>query len=1049
MKKIICSLLFLGSYFLINAQLVFQIGNVSGNKNDTVTLPVSVVSGFTKLSTMQYSIKYDSNVLAIVDYTKIPDVNNPGFLVYDVEMGTHVGSASVKNGELTFSWSEPSLNGKTISNGTTLFNIRFKLIGKECDSSFVSVVNKPLAIEVLDNNFNNVNFTANPGKIKINGSGCVVNPPAGGLELIASTETTPVGVVKCIKITAKDFKNIQTAQFAIKWDKAVAKFESLTSGALTLLFGQNYAAFSDSSGVGITWDAGRDPLTVADGTVLFEVCLRPVGPSGAMTAINFDGLMGVIEFTDGNDNIVTPKFTAGKLTITGAALNLYYRDTMVSEPGPYCIPIRADNFKCMESFQFGMVFDTTKLKFDHFNFILPTLNLTHVNVVKDSIRVSWDASSGSQDLPNGGIILEVCFTSKVTPCVEFDTKLRFTDFLGGPIEFNDCNGSSYAITKNEPNIKVKCKTNIPVTITLGSATPVKCYEDCNGSIIGTMVTGGVGPLRYEWKWIEQMAIISTDLTPVTDLCTGTYQLSVIDLGNANATTTSNTIIITSPTEIRDSASVTHVVNGNDGAINLMVGGGTPTYTFKWIRLSSGSMVGTTEDLTNIPANDYKVTITDKNGCMKMDTFTVNPAPLKFAGFNLIDSNKCFGECKGILFANATGGKLPQTFKWSNGDMGNPADSLCAGTVTVTVTDANGVTVTATYQIKQPDVIEITLDSIVKSSGADGAIYISPKGGTPYKRTGRAPYDYVWKDAAGNTVSTQEDLKNAAPGTYSICVSDTFSCTKCDTQIIMSKGGGPDTPIITITLAIDPKTGNRDVSCRGTCDGRITATVTSTIPKEPYTYLWSNGAKTKVISDLCPGQSYSVTVTDNAGNTKASTALIVKDAPPITLSSKKIQCASDKTTLDGSYEAIATGVVEPVSYKWCNGSINKIANDLQAGNCSISITDFNGCTASETFLVCDETGPTVDCYLGRLAISPNGDGYNDELKIECATENENLLTIYDRWGNVVYSKVNYTNDWTGVDADGDDLTEGTYMWILKVKESGKNDAYYKGTVTIVR
>jgi len=62
MKKIICSLLFLGSYFLINAQLVFQIGNVSGNKNDTVTLPVSVVSVFKKFSNLKsFKMKYLKN----------------------------------------------------------------------------------------------------------------------------------------------------------------------------------------------------------------------------------------------------------------------------------------------------------------------------------------------------------------------------------------------------------------------------------------------------------------------------------------------------------------------------------------------------------------------------------------------------------------------------------------------------------------------------------------------------------------------------------------------------------------------------------------------------------------------------------------------------------------------------------------------------------------------------------------------------------------------------------------------------------------------------
>ena len=1053
MKKIISSLFFLGIYFAVNGQLLFQIGSISGNKNDTVTIPVSVVSGFAKLGGMSYSFNYDSNVLAIVDYAKIQDVNNPLFLVYDVEMATHVGSASVKNGQLTFVWTEPGLSGKTIANGTKLFNLRFKLIGKECDSSFVSMTSKPLTIEAYDFNFNNVPFTANSGKIKINGSGCVVIPPkSDSLELIASTETTPQGVVKCIKITTKNFKAIQTAQFAVRWDKTVAKFESLTSGAITLLFGQNYAAFSDSSGVGITWDAGRDPLTLADGTVLFEICLKPVGSSGAMTPINFDGLMGVIEFTDGNGDLVIPKFTPGKLTITGAALHLYYRDTMVSEPGPYCIPIRADNFKCVESFQFGMVFDTNKLKVKGFNLLLPTLGLANINVVKDSIRVTWDATSGAKDLPNGGTIFEVCFESKTTPC-PFNTSLRFTDLHSGPIEIFDCNGNEYAVTKSEPNILVKCKsTPQPLVITLGTATAVKCFEDCNGTIINTSHTGGVGPFQYEWKWIEQMVVISTNLSPVEDLCEGTYQLSVIDIGDANKVTTSNTIRVTSPSEIRDSALITHVINGGDGKIDLMVGGGTPTYTFKWRRLSSGLQIAITEDIMNQPANKYEVMITDANGCVKMDTFMINPAPFKIVSIIKIDSSKCANECKASLFVNAGGGVIPYKYRWSNLDSVNPLTKLCKGTYSVTATDNAGATSTASFTVTEPDEIVITIDSIIKSTGSDGKIGITVKGGTPYKRTGRAPYDYAWRNAVGSLFSTAEDLINAPVGGWTICVTDSLLCVKCDTQIIMKKDSGTvDTPIITITLAIDPKNGNRDVSCRGKCDGRIKASVRSTLHKLPFSFKWSHSATLtdSVAINLCPGQSYSVTVTDAAGFKKVSSALIVNDAPPITLSSKKIQCATDKTTFDGQYEAITNGVVEPLTYNWCNGSISKIANDLKAGDCSITVTDANGCSATETFRVCDDDGPSIDCYLGRLAISPNGDGFNDAFVIECALDNDNVLTIYDRWGNIVYSKSNYTNDWNGVNSDNEDLTEGTYLWVLKVKESGKDDAYYKGTVTIVR
>lgn len=1037
MKKYILSSALILLHLIGFSQVNFQIASANGNKNDTVSLQVTT-TGFTNVLSTQYSISYDSSVLAIVDVVKTSS--------YDVDHATHVGSATVKNGQLSFSWSSNTGVGVNLTNGTLLFTLRFKLIGKECDSSFVKLSSKPTVIEVLDGNFNNLTLTANDGKAKINGTGCVTTPPPGtDLELIASMETTPQGVVKCIKVTCKNFKNIQSGQFTMRWDKAVAKFDNLVSGAMTLVFGQNYASLPDSSGVGITWDAGRDPVFIADGTTLFEVCLKPVGLSGSMTAINFDGSQAAIEFTDGNDNIVPVKFTAGKLSVTGIALRLFTRDTMVEEGGIFCIPIRADNFSCVESFQFGIVYDTTKLKFINLTPHLPTLGLNNFNVLKDSIRVFWDATAGPRDLPNGGAIFSICFESRLAaPNCPFTTKLRITDLDSGPIEIFNCMGSEFGVTKGEPDFTVKCRSAIqPVTATKGTRSGVRCFNDCNGSITGVVVSGGKGPFQYKWKLQPFDIEVSNVLSP-NDLCAGVYRFCVIDLGNGNKETALDTIEITSPPLLGCTANITHpTLTVNTGTIILNPFGGVPPYTFRWNRLPSGTQVSTSKDLNNVLPSDYKVTIIDANGCMKMDTFTVNPQPMFFDRFFQLDSNRCFGDCRARLQASAGGGKVPYTFRWSVRNItSNTADSLCKGTYSVTVTDFNGTSVVGTFIVTEPDKIDITVDSLVKSSGNNGAAFITIKGGTlPYKK-------YEWKNAAGQIISSDEDLRNAAPGIYMLCITDNNDCVQCIMVTIESSNTNP--PVITINLAIDPKLGGLDVTCNGRCDGKIVATVNSTNPRLPYRYAWSHDTslRTSIALNLCPGQSIRVTVTDAGGATGVSTALIVKNTAPITLSTRRIKCATTTGDNDGSYEAIVTGGVAPLTYQWCSGAASKTASDLSSGSCSLMVTDNNGCTASENFTVCVGR-QNIECYKGRLAISPNGDGYNEVLEISCATDLDNSLTIFDRWGNSVFAAINYTNDWNGVDSKGSDLTEGTYMWILKVREAGKEDAYHKGTVTIVR
>ncbi len=1039
--KNLFSFLFLIIGLSASAQVNFQIASVSGNRNDTVQVPVTV-SGFNNVLATQYSMSYDSNVLAIVDVVKTA--------AYDVNFSTHIGSAVVKNGQIGFTWDAPGGVGKNISNGTTLFTLRFKLIGKECDSSFIKLTNKPTSIEVLDGNFNNLNLTANDGKAKINGAGCQGGgppPDTSGLQIIASTETTPAGIVKCIKVTAKGFKAIQTAQFTMHWNTAVAVFDTLNSAALSLSWGQNYAALPDRSGVGINWDAGRDPLTLADGVTLFEVCLKPVGAPGSSTDITFDGTPVLVEFTNGNGDVVNGKFTKGKLTITAApsqVINLYVRDTTVEEGAEFCLPIRVDGFKCVQNFQFSIKFDTSKLKFKKINGInLPALGPNNFNVVKDSIRVTWDASTGPQDLPNGSALFFVCFESLLAaPNCPFDTRLQFTDLIGSPIEFSDCNSNNFAVTKGEPDFTVTCRTTIPpVSITLGTRTNAKCDGDCNGSVKGTVITGGKGPFDYEWQLQPSGTVVSTVLEPA-DLCAGSYKLVVIDKGNQNSRTTSVTATITAPPAITCTAVVTHVQTTNDGRIDLTVSGGTPPYTFVWYRLpNKPNPPKTDEDPSNLPAADYEVKVTDANGCTKIDTFTVNPAPIRVVSFNRIDSNRCNKDCRAVVFASAGGGKTPYTYAWSNGDKGNPADSLCAGTVIVTVTDASGNTATGSYVVTEPDEIVITLDSTKKSSGSNGAIYITEKGGVP-------GYTYQWKNSNGQAVGNTQDLVNIAAGTYTICVTDKNGCVKCASLVCDPENVVP--PTITVTLAIDFKKGNRSVSCKGVCDGVINVVVTSTDPRLPYKYAWSHNANlnSSNATGLCPG-NYRVTVTDAAGNTKVSSDITISDAPLLQASVKRLACASNNTDEDGRYEASLTGAVEPVIYEWCNGNNLKIAEDLAGGDCFLKVTDANGCTASEDFTVCIGTPADKECYKGRLAISPNGDGYNEALVINCAAQFDNVLTIYDRWGNQVYSARNYVNTWNGKDDEGNDLTEGTYMWILKVSEPGKEEKYYTGTVTIVR
>lgn len=78
-------------------------------------------------------------------------------------------------------------------------------------------------------------------------------------------------------------------------------------------------------------------------------------------------------------------------------------------------------------------------------------------------------------------------------------------------------------------------------------------------------------------------------------------------------------------------------------------------------------------------------------------------------------------------------------------------------------------------------------------------------------------------------------------------------------------------------------------------------------------------------------------------------------------------------------------------------------------------------------------------------TPNGDGLNDTFMVPGLEFYEaNELTIFNRWGATVYDKKSYKNDWTG-----DQLNEGTYYYLLKLKTAGNKWEVHKGFVMIIR
>src|SRR5690606_29319420 len=150
-----------------------------------------------------------------------------------------------------------------------------------------------------------------------------------------------------------------------------------------------------------------------------------------------------------------------------------------------------------------------------------------------------------------------------------------------------------------------------VTITLtGVALDAVCTAS-NGTI--TLTIEGGTP-NYTISWTGPNGFTSSD-KDLTDLAPGTYNVTVTDANGCEATTSVEVgvddVTITVTPVIVNTTCIAAI-----GSIDIRVAGGTEPYTYLW---SNGA---TTEDIADLAASDYTVTVTDANGCETEQTVTV-------------------------------------------------------------------------------------------------------------------------------------------------------------------------------------------------------------------------------------------------------------------------------------------------------------------------------------------------------------------------------------------------------------------------------------------
>ncbi|TAK35395.1 MAG: T9SS type A sorting domain-containing protein [Saprospiraceae bacterium] len=178
----------------------------------------------------------------------------------------------------------------------------------------------------------------------------------------------------------------------------------------------------------------------------------------------------------------------------------------------------------------------------------------------------------------------------------------------------------------------------------------------------------------------------------------------------------------------------------------------------------------------------EVEVTDQSGNTNICSFTVTVPEAMILETATADVS-CFGEGDGSASVAATGGTPGYTYLWSNGEIGASIEGLVAGEYSVAVTDAAGCEETQSMTITEPAELETTVNELTNETGneGNGAINVTVSGGAE-------PYQYLWTDDNGNSISTEEDVSGLVAGTYTLEVTDGNGCISLNVYTIQSVTG---------------------------------------------------------------------------------------------------------------------------------------------------------------------------------------------------------------------------------------------------------------------
>jgi len=799
-----------------------------------------------------------------------------------------------------------------------------------------------------------------------------------------------IGTHIVIELRVNGFTNVESMQFPITYNKDALKFDSLTNSAFSNWNAGNYVSVPASGKIGVSWDGysggANMPFSFPNGTALFK--LHFTATSNGISTVNIsaaaappaldvvgNGVPGVINYQSGG----TPTFTLGS-GFTPPPLvgfKIIANTIYIPQGERGCMPVTVNDFDSIVSMQWAMHWDNTVLSFECTRaYNLDGWSAGDFNSIYAPGRLlaGWSDPSGVGKTRADGVrIVDVCFKAIGAPGANTTVTIDGVGFPPGNGTAEAYNAKSVNVWTLANNPKGESGISAPINIIV---VPQSNFD----------VTYSVDTVSAAQTTQACVAVKVKNFTAVTS---SEFALSY----NPTELTYLNTSFGANPLNLQAS-NITHVLN--PGVIKFVWANasGATVANDAAIFTSCFTVIAPAPTQSNI---SFTTTPCPTQGCMVCTTITGMGTAKAGGGVSMARYNgwiksavlgptlvvvsqvSCFGGNNGSINLSNPPSTTATNYAWAgpginagNQGMEDPT-GLTAGTYTVTVTYSVGGTQTKSATIIQPTALAQTnsVNTVSCFGGSNGAINLTPTGGT-------APYTYLWSNG-----STVQDPAGLPVAIYTLNLKDANNCVLPPVDITVSG-------FAEMKLA---STAVTDVTCSGLSTGAIEIAVS--LGAGGYTYKWSNNSTTKNLTNM-PAGSYSVTVTDLNGCTKAFSNLTIGSPTPLTaslVSKTDVKCAGSPT---GTADITIAGGTGAKTVCWSTGNGPCASNmvdptNLPSGNYTTVITDANGCTTTIANVV---IAPPTN---GVIAVTGTG------TSALCFGQNTGSinLNVSGGWGNYTY------------------------------------------------